>query len=815
MSRFFDEISLSKVEGEVEDVYNKGIHLYFPQVNISKPFSCDGFFETKVGENQKLLRLIIEYKFDEPFKEKHARAKVFVQVLFYVKRFEENGQILPNVILVGDINECFVFHANVLLKYLDENVDWSVAPSKAADLNPELVFKVMEDEEFNPFVHVVDKNFSFKVIADKIKDLTQNVIRYVRVTEHNIAVVFNHFTTRVLKDTKHISTNELVSIFIGVITDKTNNYKHPEKKNILISNHKEIKINGDAFDTFFKHFEKTYTPQENNKFTEISDRLIEDTNRRRKGEFYTPTIFVDYAHKLIEEQFGEDWKDKYVIWDCCWGTGNLTRDYHFEHLYASTLEKGELEIGNRYNTQATKFIFDFLNDPDDNLPENLLKDLREDKPIIFFINPPYGAATTKGNTSDNKKGISNTLIRNEMIINGMADASQNLYTQFLYKILVFKKCYNLSNISICLYSPSLYLSGTSFKTFRKFYLNNFKFLNGILFNGNHFSNVADNWGISFTIWKCGKTENESEFEHTLIDVSDGNGEIFEKNKKNIYNLDNNILASDWVREDVKKLKTFDSPQFTNPINIKTEGKTMRGRLVNNALGYFLCGGNNVDMNGHNVGLFSGTYSIANGVSIIHDNFLKCTSLFTARKLILKDWINSKDEYAKPNTEHEKYKEFETDGIIYSLFHTSSNQSSLRNIDYKGKKWDIKNEFFWLSKQEMIELANEYHNDDCYNHAKSSNERYVHKLLKDITLSDEAQAVLEKATELTRSSFKYRTVFNEDHPEYQVNNWDCGWYQIKAILKEYDDSGLKEFEKLYKALSDKMFPMVYELGFLKS
>lgn len=53
-----------------------------------------------------------------------------------------------------------------------------------------------------------------------------------------------------------------------------------------------------------------------------------------------------------------------------------------------------------------------------------------------------------------------------------------------------------------------------------------------------------------------------------------------------------------------------------------------------------------------------------------------------------------------------------------------------------------------------------------------------------------------------------------HPEYQIMNWDCGWYQIKALAKEYGKNQLDEFNVLYKALADKMRPMVFALGFLK-
>ena len=94
------------------------------------------------------------------------------------------------------------------------------------------------------------------------------------------------------------------------------------------------------------------------------------------------------------------------------------------------------------------------------------------------------------------------------------------------------------------------------------------------------------------------------------------------------------------------------------------------------------------------------------------------------------------------------------------------------------------------------------------------ERYVYTILKGIELSKEARNVLDKSIELTHKTFKYRLLFNDEHPEYQILNADCGWYQLRALIKEYIPNELKEFQKLYKDLSDKMRPMVYELGFLK-
>lgn len=68
--------------------------------------------------------------------------------------------------------------------------------------------------------------------------------------------------------------------------------------------------------------------------------------------------------------------------------------------------------------------------------------------------------------------------------------------------------------------------------------------------------------------------------------------------------------------------------------------------------------------------------------------------------------------------------------------------------------------------------------------------------------------------MTKDTFKYRKEFNELRPEYQIMNWDCGWYQIKALVKEYIPEEMKIFLDKFKKLADKMRPMVYELGFLK-
>ena len=818
-SRFYDKIKDATIERQVEDVYNEGINLYFPTPNgIEYPFACDGFVDTK-SDNKKVLKLIIEYKFNEMLNNTVSRAKVLVQVIYYLKRFEENGQILPNVCMVGDKDECFVMHTNELLKYLDENVDWNISPSNAANANHDLVRKLSQDTSINPFVFNIDANFSFKLVVDKIKDLADNVQRFVRVTEHNLSKIFDYFCKSVLKSKSKLSGHDLVEIFMGVISDKMNYFQHPSNPNVLVCNGKNVNMDGGAFSAFFGYFDRNYTPQETMRLKGIADRLIEDADRRMKGDFWTPILFVDYAHKMLENELGDDWKDSFVVWDNCWGSGNLTRDYRFGELYCSTLFQSELNMGADYNPEATKFQFDFLNDDiplanglvsmPTKLPKGLVDALRQDKQIVFLINPPYGTAASgfASNNSD-KEGIAKTIINTQMLNEKIGSCSQNLYAQFLYRIMQIKKTYNLTNCYIGLYSPTLFLTGPSWKIFRKLFLKEFSFLCGCQFKASHFADVSDSWGISFSVWESGETDDKGNFNYELIDEVDGEIQIV--GYKDVYNIDDQNSASEWVKTKVKSPKTKDCVTAKSAINISNTIKS-----VGNELAYFVSDRNNVDANTSDV--YFMTMPISRHLStfdVQDDNFTRCTALFSARKLIDKNWINSKDEYIVPDESHPEYQGFVNDSIIYSLFHSASNQSSLRQVDFKDKKWDIKNEFFWLSKTEISQLANYNNLIQTYNDARTSNERYVYNKLQTITLSIEAQSVLDKANEIVKNTFKYREMFDTEHPEYQIMNWDCGWYQIKALAKEYDKSEYDEFVELYKKLADKMRPMVYTLGFLK-
>ena len=140
---------------------------------------------------------------------------------------------------------------------------------------------------------------------------------------------------------------------------------------------------------------------------------------------------------------------------------------------------------------------------------------------------------------------------------------------------------------------------------------------------------------------------------------------------------------------------------------------------------------------------------------------------------------------------------------------------MRQVEYKDKLWDIKNEFFWMDKDEMSELANDHNFDELYKDARLSENRYVYNLLKFTPLSPDAKELLEMSKELIRKSFEWRKIMHQSNPEYHLNAWDAGWYQIKKILNEHFKEEYKIFVEKYKKFENRLRPQVYELGFLKS
>ena len=493
---------LTVKEEDVAHVYRKICELCMDDVIIQKVGATDGLL--KSAKNN--LVGLMEFKYEEDIRDRKTLCKLLIQVVYYLHHFEEHGEKLPKVLLVGDKDECFVLISNALAPYLEmKDIDWTISPSTAHTKNRVMFEAMLADSNIHPFIFTFDTKFDFTNIVDKLLDLNKNgPVKLVQITTKNVQRIFAYFTDHVLK--QNITTNEQVELFVNLLIDPDTYCLHP-KKNLILTGKTEIKCDRDQFNSFFSHFNPSCTRAEKDNIVRICDQLLEDETRRRKGAFFTPTIWVDEAHRMIEEQFGKDWKKDYVVWDCASGTGNLTADYKFKELYVSTIDKEEIniQISSGTNASANRFTYDFLGEEGiDSVPLVLKQAFKEGKKILFLINPPYATAKNGSTANDDSKaGVSKNIVGNKMVMDGMGNSAQQLYAQFMYKIFMLQEKYG-NEIAISIFSKPTFLTGEHFVDFRKAFLPKFDYKYGMIFQASEFADVSAAWPISFTIWSSNK-----------------------------------------------------------------------------------------------------------------------------------------------------------------------------------------------------------------------------------------------------------------------------------------------------------------------
>ena len=491
------ELSASVVEADVQHTLRKHLGNSLGLMFETK-YSSDG-----IGYSIKnKLRLICEFKYNVDLTKQLEVCKIIAQVIGYLKKnVDDDPTTVPQVAIGADIDEAFVVPVKDIINYTTMDYNWSLSPSMMyKDIT--LMDDLVNDENIQN-IFIFNLNNDFTNFIDKIKTISKGVHVPRVLNEKNIDKVFKYFVKSIsfTKDGKKINDNDLVNLFASIML-------HPETAILG-----DIKGRGFLYTPIFKgplsignlqkyksfvgEFSRTYTNKQKHKFTGILDRLIQDTTRRKQGEFFTPTIWVNTAHfEYISKVYGENWKQEYIVWDMACGTCNLTRDYQFKELYLSTLNQSDIDISNQmgYNMNAKKFKFNFLEDGFDDLPIELQNAIKSGKKIIALANPPSGTARGDKNISESKSGIGKNKINDDMLKNKLGEASKQLYTQFIYRLVTE---FNITNI--CMFSPNLFLTSESFKNFRETVMGNMVFKKGFIFNAEEFDGTSQ-WPILFSVW---------------------------------------------------------------------------------------------------------------------------------------------------------------------------------------------------------------------------------------------------------------------------------------------------------------------------
>jgi len=248
-----------------------------------------------------------------------------------------------------------------------------------------------------------------------------------------------------------------------------------------------------------------------------------------------------------------------------------------------------------------------------------------------------------------------------------------------------------------------------------------------------------------------------------------------------------------------------APNKTASIRADTQAK--------GAIGYLRSCSNDVQQSSNGVMLVSGVHR--DGWSVTPDNFLESLVVMACRKLVKPTWLNWQDQFNVPLLDHPAYPQFALDCVIYALFNGKNYASSLDPVEYKGRTFELRNQFFWLTADFFKQITGLPQKIA----ARAKDDPFVAKWLKGKTFSPDAETVLDAATQMVVTSAGKRGAAD---PKYQLHRWDAGWYQIKFGLFAKDvkftptpemTAAKTAFDTAYDKLKERMRPMLYELDVL--
>ena len=843
-----DRAAAGDVEKAVEQAVNTLItqglsSIYQVPVVSTYAYNTDGYIAAQDPGNP--YALLVEAKNNMQFSAPGKRdvATVLAQVCWYLRAIGNAGDTVPTVSVVCDNDEIFAIPTTLLKPHIEGDYRWDELSASCMHKDANLLAALIQDSNIRPYVHDVSENFDAIMFIWAVDAMGggEDPVR-VPVNSTSMEWVFTRFKMEVLgTDATGLKNKDEIALFIDILRGSDDIYAHPKKPNTLVWGKKTITLDTYRFERFWAQYVTgDYTLDQVKSLTEMGDVLIEETDRRFSGDYWTPPIWVDKSHEYIEAALGEDWKSRYVVYDSSWGSGNLTRDYVFDELYASTLFQEELDIAVEYNTDATKFQYDFLNDDmvlhDEDMtaakalelaragelkmPLPLVEALAANKPIVFYGNPPYGQATSAMGKA-HKPGVSATAVTD--LMEGMGHAKGELYTQFIWRTKELAKVFGYtSDFHFFFFFNKAFLTSPSFEKFVDELTSEFTFRDGFMMNAGEFSGTSSAWGIVFSHFEIGGT-NQREFPHDVL-VSNKDMTIFKltgwpgravKNKDTIMTgLKEVPIGKDNVDFPVTK-NGYDAPDGKVYMNPK-EG----------CVGYMLVNGSNVQGSDAHTAMFTTGVQRGHGRDVTPDNLTRVAVTFSIRRAVQEViarqkllWVRDKDIFTRP-PESLLSPEFIADCMVYSLFDRQSNQTSLRNYKYTGRTYRVVNEFFPWSRDEMVKLAQEHTNRTIEADALGEGDRLVRRWLVDHDgdVSEEARALLDLAWEIIEASFGKREVFDVVQPRFQVQSWDAGWAQVNAMVfgnsrvdNEVYDKFYAKWREARRVLGDKIAKQAMDAG----
>ena len=240
---------------------------------------------------------------------------------------------------------------------------------------------------------------------------------------------------------------------------------------------------------------------------------------------------------------------------------------------------------------------------------------------------------------------------------------------------------------------------------------------------------------------------------------------------------------------------------------KSDGAIIVAKNAKEAIGFLGVNSNDVQ-HSNTVFLLSSVYGRGYGLPVLAVNYVKCMLIWCVRKIVVSTWTNNRDQFKQPTAELPE--DFITDCAVWDLFHSSNQTSSLKDVEYKGTTYQVRNQFFPYLLSELREWDTPH---DLSGQLRTAQDTFVANWLKGRALSAEAQTLLDAGRKVYQVFYKEWK--NLNLRKFKIDYYDCGWYQIRNALLDAK-VGLEELNAVKEAhtkLALKLRPKVYDYGFL--
>ena len=568
-----------------------------------------------------------------------------IQSIFYQNDF--NWNVTPSNHDTKEFRQLYALCKNLL----EENSILFYFETQTAEFKEFIKLNFKTDKEATEKISVTKNNFTF--VFQKWSDKVRPTISVDWAKANKAGIISADFFLADLLSSNEESLKD--SLYVVLRKTKYELAKKIDEMGLVSTSSVGFNDKQKAYKQFWSIYARPPKEEYWNYIIGRRDLLVPQDIRERKGSYFTPQIWVEKSQHYLADVLGETWQDEYYIWDCCAGTGNLLNGLtNYDRVWASTLDKQDVDvmmdrIANGWKMAENHvFQFDFLNDDFSKCPEELqeiLNDPEKRKKLVVYINPPYAEAGT--GTGRSKSGVTNTNKIYEKYKDIIGKASKELYALFFIRI--FKE---INGCILGEFSKIKVFQASNFQDFRREF--NAKLEKLFIVPGNTFDNVKGEFPIGFFVWNTNETSEKLNCQAHVFDA-DGN-EL--ESKTIITETENTLKINDWL----KKQKTTssetvgvlmaDAPDFANQkyvciINEKT--------------------------NRH--GIF---------VSIDKNNLIQISIYLAVRHCIEATWLNDRDQFLYPNDGWKNDKEFQTDCLIFTLFHGQNRISVVNCVPQLGK-----------------------------------------------------------------------------------------------------------------------------------